>query len=224
MRILVAPAKMGGKAYMRLLTAGLGVFTNVLQRILGAAFLRDLQAFVAAFEAVFSDWRSRADQTYALLADRATSFLVVAAPEPDALREASFFIDRLDSEKMPLSGLVLNRVVGARIPELSAEQAGAGAERLRDLAAEAPASDQAVADSQRLTAALLDLHAQRMKSMTHQAHLARRFTQAHPGVAVATVPALPWDVHDLDGLREIGAHLTGTNHQQNAAERPHEAG
>lgn len=209
MRILVAPAKMGGKAYMRLLTAGLGVFTNVLQRILGAAFLSDLQAFVAAFEAVFSDWRSRADQTFALLADPATSFLVVAAPEPDALREASFFIDRLHSEHMPLSGLILNRVVSARLPELSAEQAAAGAERLRDLAAEsAPAADDAEATSQRLTAALLDLHSKRMKSMNHQAHLARRFTQAHPGVAVAPVPALAWDVHDLDGLREIGEHLT----------------
>jgi hypothetical protein len=30
---------------------------------------------------------------------------------------------------------------------------------------------------------------------------------AHPDVAVVSVPALPTDVHDLDGLREIGRLL-----------------
>ncbi len=33
-----------------------------------------------------------------------TAFVVVAAPERDALREASFFVDRLDEEGMPLAG------------------------------------------------------------------------------------------------------------------------
>jgi hypothetical protein len=31
-----------------------------------------------------------------------------------------------------------------------------------------------------------------------------RFTMAHPEVPLAEVPALPTDVHDLDGLREVG--------------------
>ena len=31
-------------------------------------------------------------------------------PEPDALREAAYFVDRLAAERMPLAGLVLNRV------------------------------------------------------------------------------------------------------------------
>ena len=39
-----------------------------------------------------------------------TAFLVVAAPEPDALREASYFVERRAQEGMPLAGLVLNRV------------------------------------------------------------------------------------------------------------------
>ena len=36
-----------------------------------------------------------------------------------------------------------------------------------------------------------------------------RFTGAHPDVPIAEVPALPTDVHDLDGLRRIGAALAG---------------
>ena len=32
-----------------------------------------------------------------------------AAPEPDALREAAYFVERLSGDRMPLQGLVVNR-------------------------------------------------------------------------------------------------------------------
>lgn len=208
MRMLVAPARLGGRAYARLLSAGVGIFTNVLDKILGAAFLRDLQVFVATFEAVFSDWRARADHTYALLAADQTAFLVVATPEPDALREAAFFVDRLAQEDMPLAGLVLNRVTTSPCPEISAEQAAAGAERLRELATEqagiAGTPDRAAAE---LTAALLEIHHDQALSAHRQAHLAHGFAASHPDVPIVAVAALPQDVHDLPGLRAIGAEL-----------------
>jgi hypothetical protein len=33
--------------------------------------------------------------------------------------------------------------------------------------------------------------------------MAKRFRSAHPAVAVVSVPALPADIHDMDGLRTI---------------------
>jgi hypothetical protein len=39
--------------------------------------------------------------------------------------------------------------------------------------------------------------------------VAARFTAAHPRVPTVAVPALPSDIHDLDGLREIGDLLAG---------------
>ena len=72
--------------------------------------LKDLQAFIAALDTMFGGFRERADATYQLLQARGTSFVVVAAPERDALREASYFVERLGEERMPLAGLVLNRV------------------------------------------------------------------------------------------------------------------
>ena len=196
-RILAAPARVGGRAYMRLVSASLGVFSNVLNKIIGAQVLTDLQTFVASAEALFGGFRERAEQTYALLAARGTSFLVVAAPEPDALREASYFVERLESESMPLAGLVLNRVAPVRLPELSPDQAAAGAERLR---AEDPAADSAAA----LTASLLELHADRMRQSERQHRLADRFVAANPRVPVTAVTALAQDVHDLEGLRRVG--------------------
>jgi hypothetical protein len=38
--------------------------------------------------------------------------------------------------------------------------------------------------------------------------MARRFAAAHPEVPTVLLPALPADVHDLDGLRTIGALLS----------------
>lgn len=199
-RILAAPARMGGRAYMRLVSAGLGIFSGVLNRIVGTQVLTDIQTFVASFEALFGGFRERAEQTYALLAAPGTAFLVVAAPEPDALREASYFVDRLGAEGMPLAGLVLNRVTPVRLAQLTAEQAAAGAGRLRDAE---PDADSVEA----LAANLLDLHAERMRLSMRQHNLGGRFVAAHPEVPVVGVEALAEDVHDLEGLRRIGELL-----------------
>lgn len=198
-RILTAPARGAGKGIGRLVGMGFGLFTSVLSKVLGAQVLADVGAFVAAIDTTFGGFRERADETYALLKDSGTSFVVVAAPERDALREASYFVERLRRDDMPLSGLVLNRVQQTDDPELSAEQASAGAQTLEELAEDSadPASDL-------LTAALLTLHAQRMSLAARQRHLADRFTSAHPGVPVSAVPALAEDVHDLEGLRLVG--------------------
>jgi anion-transporting ArsA/GET3 family ATPase len=203
-RILAAPARAGGRAYVRLLSASLGVFSNVLSKIVGAQVLADLQTFVASFDALFGGFRERADQTYSLLAAPGTAFVVVAAPEPDALREASYFVERLESEAMPLAGLVLNRVAPVRLPDLSPDQAAAGAERLR---AADPDEDSAEA----LTASLLELHADRMRQSERQHHLADRFVAANPKVPVCSVTALAQDIHDLPGLRRVGSLMARTN-------------
>jgi len=199
-RILTAPARGAGRGIGRLAAMGFGIFTNVLNKILGAQVLADLGTFVAAIDTTFGGFRERADATYALLKDEGTSFVVVAAPERDALREAAYFVERLRRDDMPLAGLVLNRMQQVDDPELTAEQAAAGAQLLTEQAA----LDPSLASRNELTSALLQLHAQRMQIAERQLRLADRFAAAHPGVSVTTVTALAGDVHDLDGLREVG--------------------
>src|SRR5580693_7408595 len=106
-RLLVVPAKVGGRAYVRVLNAGFGMVTGVLTKVLGAQVLKDVQTFVSALDTMFGGFRERADYTYRLLRAPGTAFLVIAAPEPDALREASYFVERLAEEGMPLAGLIL---------------------------------------------------------------------------------------------------------------------
>ena len=53
-RLLLAPAR--GPA--RMMTAGVGLITNAMTKILGAQVLRDMQTFVTAFDTLFGGFRS----------------------------------------------------------------------------------------------------------------------------------------------------------------------
>ena len=193
-RLLLAPAR--GPA--RLMTAGVGLITGALSKILGTQVLRDMQTFVAAFDTLFGGFRARAEATFALLQADRTAFLVVAAPEPDALREAAYFVERLGEDEMPLAGLVVNRASPAARGSLSPDEATAAAARLQQ---REPGST---------TAGLLRLHADRARLVEREAGLRARFAAAHPTVPTVVVPALAGDVHDLDGLRHVGELLSGT--------------
>ncbi|MGH3392813.1 MAG: ArsA family ATPase [Actinomadura sp.] len=194
-KILLAPAKVGGRVGVKVLSAGFGMFTGVITKVLGGHLLRDVQTFVTAFDTMFGGFRERADKTYELLQTPGTAFLVVAAPEPDALREASYFIERLGEERMPLAGLLVNRVHRSGVATLSAARSLAAAETLAERGGHA------------LTTTLLRLHADRMQVATREERLREHFSSAHPTVPVATVPAQPEDVHDIEGLRQIGTEL-----------------
>jgi anion-transporting ArsA/GET3 family ATPase len=196
LRLLVAPAKLGGRTGLRMLNAGFGMVTGVITKIIGSQLLRDVQTFVSAMDTMFGGFRERAEYTYRLLRAPGTAFLVIAAPEPDALREASYFVERLDRDEMPLAGLVLNRVHRSPAARLSAARSLAAVETLQGL------DD---AESTGLGIAALRLHAERMRQAESERRLARRFTAAHPLVPVAQIPAQPDDVHDLNGLRAIGS-------------------
>jgi anion-transporting ArsA/GET3 family ATPase len=191
-RLLLAPAK--GPA--RLMTAGVGAVTGTMAKVVGAQVLKDLQLFVAAFDTLFGGFRNRAQQTYEVLQTKETAFLVIAAPEPDALREAAYFVQRLRADTMPLAGLVVNRATLGGTG-LSAEDAKAAAARL----------DTGTSGTARLTAGLLRLHADRMRRVFREERLRREFQADHPEVATVVVPALASDVHDLDGLRRVGELL-----------------
>ena len=197
-RLLTAPARAGGRAYLKVFSVSATIAAATISKVLGGAFLSDVQTFVAALDTMFGGFRERADLTYALLKEPTTAFVVVAAPERDALREAAYFVERLESEGMPLAGVVVNRMQALAAPSLSGGRATAAAEQLED------------AGGSELTPALLRLHAD-LSSIAerHEGHV-RRFVAGHPGVPVSTVPASATDIHDLDGLRTVGAALAAT--------------
>ncbi|MBF6192357.1 ArsA family ATPase [Nocardia implantans] len=190
-RVIMAP----GRGVTRLVTGAMSLAVRGVSTVVGGQMLKDASNFLQSLESLFGGFQERAERTFAMLSKPGTHFIVVAAPEPDALREASFFVDRLSTERMPLAGLVLNRTHPV-LSSLPADHA-------------LTAADQ-VADSDPLTAAVLRVHARRVATDKREQHLLHRFTGAHPRVPIVSVTALPFEVSDLDALRAVGDQLTGT--------------
>jgi anion-transporting ArsA/GET3 family ATPase len=217
-KLLTAPTRAGGRAYLKVVNVSLGVLTGIVTKVLGAQVLRDVQTFVSAFDTMFGGFRERAEDTYRLLQTPGTAFLVVATPEPDALREASYFVERLSEDRMPLAGLILNRVHRSPAARLSAARSTAAAEALLPAGGQADNAHSAgvngggvpLAEATKypLAVAALRLHAERMQLIAVERRLSQRFTAAHPAVPVARVIAQPEDVHDLAALRVIGESLS----------------
>jgi len=194
-RLLTGPAKAGSWGLRKMVSAGVTMFAKAVSTIIGGQLLADASAFMQAFDSMFGGFRERSRKTAELLRSPGTAFLVIAAPEPDALREASYFVERLSKESMPLTGLVANRTHPV-LADLSADAARSAAESLERGGRAAP-----------LATAVLRLHADRVTLAERETRLMARFTRAHGEVPVARIPALPSDVHDVSGLRDVGDRL-----------------
>ena len=190
MRLLLHPTR----GPLRLMSAGFSMAAAALTKILGAQILADVQTFVRAFEALFGGFRQRATSTFQLLSSRHSTFLVVATPQHDALREAAYFVDRLTEEGMPLSGMVTNRVHTSALA-ISPERALSLAEDLAGTSAE-------------LEIEALRRHANLMRVIETETRMMERFASARPTVAQSQVQSLPTDVTDLTAVRRVGALLS----------------
>ncbi|WP_433609507.1 ArsA family ATPase [Prescottella agglutinans] len=194
-RLLTAP----GRGIGRLVTGAMGLALKGVSTVVGSQMLSDASAFVQSLDSMFGGFRERATRTYELLRQEGTQFVVIAAAEPDALREAAFFVDRLSGDRMPLAGLVLNRT-HPTLCALSADHALTGA----DLLDESEPADAA----NELTSAVLRVHAHRAVTAKRELRLLSRFTASHQHVPIIGVPSLPFEVSDLEALRAVGDQLT----------------
>ena len=200
-RLLSAPARRGGRASARVVSAVAGGLAAAMDRILGARLLRDVESLVSSLDAVFGGFQARAEATYAALADERTAFVVVAAPEPDPLAEAAFFVERLRADGLRLAALVVNRSTVA-VP-------GLGPEAVRSAAASLASAGAAGGEGAGPAAAVLALQAETAERAAREAELVEQVLAGEEPLAVAVVPVRAGDVPDLAALRAVGADLAG---------------
>lgn len=198
LRLLLAPAK----GPLRIMSMGVTLVMGAMSKVLGAQVLKDVQTFIAAFDTLFGGFRQRAEATLANLASPHTRFVVVATPTRDALREASFFVDRLREEGMPLRGVAINRVHRSDL-DVSAARATALVEKMAEVN-----FVKADENGQRVERLALEGHAQRMHTVERERELIDKFRWANPGIPVAEISAQPHEVNDLYSLRLVGAALS----------------
>ncbi|GAB3656938.1 ArsA family ATPase [Glycomyces tarimensis] len=191
-RLLSASTPGSRRSMLSLMGASAAVFTRVFNKILGGHLLTDVAEFTASLEDTFGGFRKRAEATFRALQGEQTSFLVVATPEPAAVNEAVYFSRRLTEERMPLDGMILNRLTPVRAA-LSAERALGAAATLEE---DDPASP---------VAAALRTHADLARRRSTEERVAARYAAACPDVPQVWLPTLGPEVVDLGGLRGFGA-------------------
>jgi anion-transporting ArsA/GET3 family ATPase len=195
LRLLIAPAQRVGRGYLKGLNFATTTMTRLVRRLTGSELLAEVGEFFAAFEGMYDGFKERARRVYDLLQQPGTAFVVVATPDQAALREAVFFAGRLADDGMPLGALVVNRIhQAAVIPKVPATALG----RLADGGADG-----------RLLADLVSQHQALEREAACERERIAELAKSVPGVEVVEVPLMPDDVHDLAGLRRLGAHLFG---------------
>ncbi|HWC27538.1 MAG TPA: ArsA-related P-loop ATPase [Solirubrobacteraceae bacterium] len=179
----------------RVMGAGTGVVFSILKRLTGVDLLADVSVLFRAMGGLIDGFRERAAAVKALLADPATTFLIVASPEREPVAEAIFFRRKLREARMPFGGLIVNRATVLGEEERShpaAIRAG-----LRDALGDALAAKvaQSVGDAQLLAA----------RSAEAIERLKAELGDPDPIV----VPRLDGEVQDVNGLLVLYRHLSG---------------
>lgn len=94
-----------------------------LAKFVGSKFIDDLGVFFTEFNDILGGFRKRAEETFSLLRQERVGFVLVASPEPMAVREALAFHERLVQAGMPFVGFVVNKVHPEKpIPGLAPQQ------------------------------------------------------------------------------------------------------
>jgi len=200
MRIVLGPMLKAGRFGFRLLATPSSLVLRTLSRFTGSDFLRDLAAFMMAFEGMYEGFKDRAGKVKALLASSRTGFVLLTGPNPLTTQEALFFHRALEKDGILTAAVVVNRVQRDPRRHGGPDNVAALKEALQ-LAQ--------IKDEKGLAERLCE-------TLTEQAILADldrrevdRLRDTLRGVPLYTVPRLRKDVHDLAGLWQIEEYLGG---------------
>ncbi len=169
----------------RVMSRGTAVVFTILKRLTGVDLMDDIAVFFRALSGLMDGFKERAAGVKALLADPATTFLIVTSPEREPVAEAIFFRGKLREARMAFGGLIVNRVNVAD----PADDPEAVAGQLRDAG---------IADE--LAAKVADSVAELTELAAHDARSIERLQDELDEPDPIVVPRLEGEVQDIAGL------------------------
>jgi anion-transporting ArsA/GET3 family ATPase len=185
-RVLMAPTR----GFVKAVNFAAQALLRTASRVVGSAVIEDVLGFFQAFEGMEDGFRNRAAKVDELLDAYGTHFLLVASPRRDTIVEAAFFAEQLSGAEVTISALVVNRMH----PHFGSGDPSEARRRAEELGG---------TDLGGLYANLADFDLVARREEEHLIDLAERVEPA----PVVRVPFLRSDVHDLEGLEELAAHM-----------------
>ncbi len=188
-RIVMAPTR----GIVKAVGVATQAFLRTVSRVVGGDVVADAITFFQAFDGMEQGFKDRAQRVLELLTNPTTAFVLVTAPRPDVVSEATYFAERLAEGGIGIRALIVNRL-HPRFTDRPAAELRAMASSTIDTALAGQLEN--LADF----AALAD---------TEEHHLEGLTARVAPA-PVVRVPFLAHDVHDLDGLATVGTWLFTT--------------
>jgi len=196
-RMLLAPAVGAGRIGMKLFQLSGTYVAKTLSRFTGSDVLRDVADFMENFQGMYDGFKARAAAVRGLLGQPEVGFVLVSSASPLSIDEALFFHEHLRAGRMPVAGVVANRIT----PDLWAADA--------PLPSAANLTAALGGDSDPdggLAARLARTLAEHQVFARSDARELRRLRRGTSGAQVS-IPRLPTDVHDLGGLAALASWL-----------------
>ncbi|MCH2186530.1 hypothetical protein MK280_11735, partial [Myxococcota bacterium] len=109
-RGLVQPALAAGRKGFRWFEGPTRRMLDLLERVIGIGFLRDLSEFLIAFESLSEGFANRAKRVREILLGADSAFLLVTGASRQTVQNAESFLDHLESQQLPLAGILINRM------------------------------------------------------------------------------------------------------------------
>jgi anion-transporting ArsA/GET3 family ATPase len=198
----VRPYFSAGFSAFRAVNRTAGFLLHRLEQATGVSALAEISDFFTNMSGLFENFHERIERAYEVLRGAETAFVVVSSPEEQVLGDAEYLAAKMAELRMPLKGVVMNRVHA----ELRRDKRGtidpddaAAVSRLVAAAvgaAEASALVQNFADYQTLA------RGEQLRIEQFRAGLPKR-------VPMVTVPNFSRDVHDLATLAAMHPFLFG---------------
>jgi len=188
-RLVMLPTRTG----FRVLSLASQPILRAIGRVVGTDTLADAAAFFQAFAGMESGFQRRAEVVAALLKADATRFVLITSARHETVEEATWFAEQLTDLGYGVAAVVTNRV-HPRFGDITVAEARRRATR----ADKAARADEAalwnnLAELQALAAAERDVLAPLLARTADRTSI--------------EIPLLPTDVHDLEALDHIAAHL-----------------
>jgi anion-transporting ArsA/GET3 family ATPase len=204
----VRPYFNAGWSALRAVNRSVGFLLRRIEQATGVSALAEISDFFTSMSGLFNNFQARIDKAYEVLRGSGTAFVVVSSPEEQVLEDAEYLSTKMGELRMPLKGVVLNRVHHEFRPSRRGRRGGeVGPEEVHELAAFVErALGGRASDAAELAANFADYQAlargESLRIEQFRAGLPRR-------VPVVSVPNFARDVHDLAALAAMHAHLFG---------------
>jgi anion-transporting ArsA/GET3 family ATPase len=182
-----------------------------LAKFVGSQFLDDIAVFFTEFNDILGGFKQRAEEVFGLLRQDKVGFVLVASPEPMAVREATFFHERLISAGMPFVGFVVNKVHDSAPlanPQRAAVEAALAATPVVQATKLSGTSMRIAAEA--LLQAHQDIEARASADREAIATLTALSRASSKPAVLASVPFFRGDIHDVARLIGLERYLLPT--------------